>query len=47
MGKHLTMHGDGVKDVAFTVEDLDGILEKARGRGVKVSKKKTYQLHKT
>ena len=36
MGKHLTMHGDGVKDVAFEVEDLDGILAKAKSRGVKV-----------
>ena len=23
-------HGDGVKDVAFTVEDLDGIMEKCK-----------------
>ena len=36
MGAHLTLHGDGVKDVAFAVEDLDGILEKAKQRGVKV-----------
>ena len=40
MGKHLTMHGDGVKDVAFEVEDLDGILAKAKSRGVKVYKLK-------
>ena len=37
MGKHLTMHGDGVKDVAFSVEDLDAILAKARARGAKVA----------
>ena len=37
MGKHLTMHGDGVKDVAFSVEDLDAILAKARARGAKVT----------
>ena len=36
MGKHLTLHGDGVKDVAFSVEDLDAILAKARARGAKV-----------
>ena len=23
-------HGDGVKDIAFSVEDLDGIMEKAK-----------------
>ncbi|XP_049856655.1 4-hydroxyphenylpyruvate dioxygenase isoform X2 [Schistocerca gregaria] len=27
MGKHLVKHGDGVKDVAFTVEDLDTIVK--------------------
>ena len=26
MCQHLTTHGDGVKDVAFNVEDLDGIM---------------------
>ena len=36
MGKHLTLHGDGVKDVAFSVEDLDAILVRARARGAKV-----------
>merc|ERR1712136_612832 len=35
-GQHLTFHGDGVKDIAFDVEDLDAILEKAKSRGVKV-----------
>ena len=38
MGQHLTFHGDGVKDVSFTVEDLDAILTKAKSRGVKVEK---------
>ena len=37
MGRHLTDHGDGVKDVAFTVEDLDGIMAGARARGVSIS----------
>ncbi|XP_033119366.1 4-hydroxyphenylpyruvate dioxygenase-like isoform X3 [Anneissia japonica] len=36
MGEHLVTHGDGVKDVAFTVEDLDAIVEKARERGAKI-----------
>ncbi len=42
MGKHHTFHGDGVKDVAFSVEDLDAILIKAKSRGVKVV---PYKLH--
>lgn len=27
MGPHLVRHGDGVKDVAFAVEDCRGIIE--------------------
>lgn len=27
MGKHLVLHGDGVKDIAFEVEDLDAIVK--------------------
>lgn len=27
MGEHLVKHGDGVKDVAFTVEDCDDLVE--------------------
>ena len=38
MGRHLVDHGDGVKDVAFHVEDLDGIMMKCRAKGVKVVK---------
>jgi 4-hydroxyphenylpyruvate dioxygenase len=38
MGRHLAAHGDGVKDVAFAVEDLDAIMERAKQRGVKVVK---------
>ena len=26
LGSHLIKHGDGVKDIAFAVEDLDGII---------------------
>ncbi|KAF4109809.1 4-hydroxyphenylpyruvate dioxygenase [Onychostoma macrolepis] len=33
MGDHLVKHGDGVKDVAFTVENCDFLVEKARERG--------------
>lgn len=36
MGQHLVAHGDGVKDVAFTVEDLDGIMDKCKERGVNI-----------
>jgi len=38
MGAHLVKHGDGVKDVAFTVEDLDGIVENAVKKGAKLVK---------
>ena len=27
MGDHLVKHGDGVKDIAFEVEDLDAIFK--------------------
>ncbi len=36
MGVHLMQHGDGVKDVAFAVEDLDGIVERAKSKGCKI-----------
>ncbi|XP_044296626.1 4-hydroxyphenylpyruvate dioxygenase [Varanus komodoensis] len=38
MGEHLVHHGDGVKDIAFEVEDCDSIVQKARERGAKVVK---------
>ncbi|XP_028415179.1 4-hydroxyphenylpyruvate dioxygenase-like [Dendronephthya gigantea] len=38
MGAHLTKHGDGVKDVAFNVENCVGIFEAAVNRGAKVVK---------
>ena len=38
MGEHMTLHGDGVKDVAFSVVDLEAIMAKAKARGVKVVK---------
>ena len=36
MGAHLITHGDGVKDVAFEVEDIDGIMNNATKRGATV-----------
>jgi 4-hydroxyphenylpyruvate dioxygenase len=38
MGDHLVLHGDGVKDVAFSVNDLDGIIEQAKAKGGKIVK---------
>lgn len=36
MGAHLERHGDAVKDVAFTVTDLDAIVDRAKAAGAKV-----------
>lgn len=36
LSDHLVKHGDGVKDVAFSVEDLDTIVKVARERGAKI-----------
>ncbi|GFY66205.1 4-hydroxyphenylpyruvate dioxygenase [Trichonephila inaurata madagascariensis] len=36
MGDHLVTHGDGVKDIAFAVEDLDAIVESTKKRGGKI-----------
>ncbi|KAG7279354.1 hypothetical protein CRUP_001262 [Coryphaenoides rupestris] len=36
LGKHLTKHGDGVKDIAFQVEDCDFLIKTARERGASV-----------
>ena len=36
----MVCHGDGVKDVAFAVQDLEGIVKKAKERGAKVVKVK-------
>ncbi|XP_064619211.1 4-hydroxyphenylpyruvate dioxygenase-like [Lineus longissimus] len=38
MNKHLAMHGDGVKDVAFEVDDLHAIFQRAKDRGAKTVK---------
>lgn len=37
-GKHLLKHGDGVKDIAFEVEELDIIVKRARERGATILK---------
>ena len=34
-GKHLEKHGDGVRDVAFHVDDAAGIYNRAVSRGAK------------
>ncbi|XP_074643700.1 4-hydroxyphenylpyruvate dioxygenase-like [Tubulanus polymorphus] len=36
MGKHLVLHGDGVKDVAFQVDDLEAIFKRAVSSGAAV-----------
>ncbi|KAF7199883.1 4-hydroxyphenylpyruvate dioxygenase-like [Nothobranchius furzeri] len=38
MGDHLMKHGDGVKDIAFTVEDCDFLVQQARERGAVILK---------
>ncbi|XP_072288992.1 4-hydroxyphenylpyruvate dioxygenase [Eucyclogobius newberryi] len=38
MGEHLVKHGDGVKDIAFTVEDCDALVQKAQERGAVIVK---------
>lgn len=35
-GEHLIKHGDGVRDVAFEVEDIDFIYRSAKDRGATV-----------
>lgn len=36
MSKHLSQHGDGVRDIAFAVEDIVNIVKIAKERGAKV-----------
>ncbi|XP_034745937.1 4-hydroxyphenylpyruvate dioxygenase [Etheostoma cragini] len=38
MGEHLIKHGDGVKDIAFQVEDCDFLIKTARERGAVIVK---------
>jgi 4-hydroxyphenylpyruvate dioxygenase len=37
-GAHLVRHGDGVKDVAFTVNNIEDVIEQARAKGGKIVK---------
>lgn len=43
LGSHISAHGDGVKDVAFEVDDCRGIYKKAVERGAK-SIREPYEL---
>ncbi|GAB1859810.1 4-hydroxyphenylpyruvate dioxygenase [Camponotus japonicus] len=36
MSKHLSQHGDGVRDVAFSVEDINTIVKVAKEKGAKI-----------
>ncbi|KAI4886329.1 hypothetical protein NFI96_012232 [Prochilodus magdalenae] len=38
IGEHLMKHGDGVKDIAFQVEDCDFLVKKAKERGAVIVK---------
>ncbi len=37
-GRHLTRHGDGVKDVAFAVDNIEQVVEQAKLKGGQVVK---------
>ena len=37
-GQHLIRHGDGVKDIAFTVNNIEHVVEQARSKGGKIVK---------
>ena len=41
LSEHLRLHGDGVKDVAFTVRDADAVFAETVGRGAEVA----YEPH--
>lgn len=43
VNQHVAKHGDGVKDVAFAVDDLDSIVLKAKQRGAKIIKDITQE----
>ncbi|GAB0098669.1 4-hydroxyphenylpyruvate dioxygenase [Sergentomyia squamirostris] len=36
MGEHLIQHGDGTRDIAFEVDDLNVIVQRAKQRGAKL-----------
>ena len=35
MGDHIVAHGDGVKDVAFEVDDCRAVFQRAKERGAR------------
>ena len=35
MGDHLVAHGDGVKDIAFEVDDCRAVFQRAKERGAR------------
>jgi 4-hydroxyphenylpyruvate dioxygenase len=37
-GEHLVRHGDGVKDVAFSVNNIEHVLEQVQSNGGKIVK---------
>ncbi|XP_028680679.2 4-hydroxyphenylpyruvate dioxygenase [Erpetoichthys calabaricus] len=43
MGEHLVKHGDGIKDIAFAVEDCEFLVEKAKERGAEIVKEPFVQ----
>ena len=38
MSAHMSAHGDGVKDIAFSVQDLDSVVTAARERGAQIAR---------
>ena len=38
LGEHLVKHGDGVKDIAFSVTDIAAIVETAKENGAEIVK---------
>ena len=38
MGEHLKIHGDGVKDIAFEVDDIEAIMDHFKVNGNKIVK---------
>ncbi|GMR31655.1 hypothetical protein PMAYCL1PPCAC_01850, partial [Pristionchus mayeri] len=43
MGAHLVQHGDGVKDIAFEVDDIERVIQTARKTGAKIVKELTVE----
>ena len=43
MNEHLRIHGDGVKDIAFTVLDCQSLFDEAVKRGAEIVRKPTVE----